>query len=380
MNGLRYFLFFEQKIMSEAKKNKRRTNKRVTLEDIARLGNVSRASVGQVLNRHATDFPLSAAMIERVEAAAEELGYRPNRLARSLSRAQTHLIALSHIHIDYQNLTPDQITYENQAIGQFAKSIFRHAEFEDYDLVIHERRESKDALLKASDFKTDLFDGMIYLTPSDVHTEFLDVASPDFPIILLGELAGAEKKIPCIDMNNRKMAKQAVQYLIDQDCRNILMLIPEKLQDINCIKDRCLGYQDALRENAIGVNEEFICTVRCLKEDINTFFEKLPFLDEIDAVFCAIDDLAVLCIDSVKALGYHIPEDVSLMGFSDAPFSQYTNPPLSTVRVPVEAQAHAAIDLLLKALKDKAAYEPGFHEIDAELVIRESTAGVKQAN
>ena len=359
--------------MSRTEKKRKRTSTRVTLEDIARHCGASKASVAQVLNRHATDFPISEAMIRRVEAAAKELGYRPNRLARALSGERTHLIALSHVHTEFLHLTPDQVTYEDQVIGQFTKSIFSHPKFKDYDLVIHERRESADRPLRPSDFKSDLFDGMIYLTPSEGHDELLDVASEDFPIVLLGQLTGAEEKIPCIDINNRKMGKQAVNHLIDLERRNILMLIPELLQNLSCIQDRLQGYRDALTENGIPVSDRFTCTVRSLKDNVNTFFEELRCLEEVDAIFCATDDLAALCIEPLKALGHRIPEDIALIGFSNFPLCQYTNPPLSSVHLPTEKQFYAAIDLLLKILKKEIPYEPGFHEIETELVIREST-------
>ncbi|RKX45978.1 MAG: hypothetical protein DRP64_03875 [Verrucomicrobia bacterium] len=359
--------------MSRTGQKRKRTSTRVTLEDIARHCGVSRASVAQVLNRHGTDFPLSEGMIQRVEAAIEELGYRPNRLARALGSDQTHLIALSHIHVDFQLLTPDQVTYVNQVTGQFTRNVFRHPGFKDYDLVIHERRESEGRPLKPSDFKPDLFDGMIYLTPSEGHSEFLDVASKDFPIILLGQTDGAEEKVPCIDINNRKMASRAVEHLIGLGRRSILMLIPEKLQHLNCIGDRLQGYRDALTENGIQISGELIRTVRSLEDNVNTFFGDLRCLGEVDAIFCANDDLAALCIKPLQAMEYRIPEDIALMGFSDAPFCQHTTPPLSSVHLPVGKQFYAATDLLLKILKKEVPYEPGFHEIESDLVIRAST-------
>jgi len=305
--------------MSRTVQKKERISTRVSLEDIARHCGASRASVAQVLNRHGTDFPLSERMIQRVEAAIEELGYRPNRLARALGSDQTHLIALSHIHVDFQLITPDQAAYENQITGVFTRNVFRHPGFKDYDLVIHERRESAGRVLKPSDFKPDLFDGMIYLTPSEGHSEFLDVASKDFPIVLLGQMDGAEEKVPCIDINNRKMGKQAVEHLIGLGRRNILMLIPEKLQHLTCMQDRLQGYRDALTENGFQISGELIRTVRCLRENVNTFFEDLRCLGEVDAIFCANDDLAALCIKPLQAMEYRIPEDIALMGFSDNP-------------------------------------------------------------
>ena len=354
-------------------KKRKRTSNRVTLEDIARYCDVSKATVSRVLNDRLHEFPVSEEMIKRVKDAAEQLGYRPNRLARAIRNQRTNLIGLSFIHIDYQNLTEDQIAYENQVMGQYSNCILSHPGFSDYDLVIHDRIESPDRSLQESDFKSDLLEGMIYLTPSKDHSEFLDIASKEFPIVLLGQMESAEKKVPCIDINNRKMAHKAVNHLIETGRKNILLLIPEKLQHINCIQDRIKGYHDALAEGDISGSDEFIRTVRSLKENVDAFFNELRCLDEVDAIFCPTDELAALCIPALKARGKQIPEDIAIMGFDDLPIAKHTTPPLSTVRRPAAKQSSAAIDLLLKILKKEIPYEPGFHEIETELVIREST-------
>jgi len=359
--------------MAETTKKRKRKSNRVTLEDIARYCDVSKATVSRVLNDHLNEFPVSEEMIARVKGAAEQLGYRPNRLARAIRNQRTNLIGLSFIHIDFKNLTPDQVAYENQVMGQLANSIISHPEFNDYDLVIHDRIEAAERPLREGDFKTDLLEGMIYLTPSENHREFLDVASKEFPIVLLGQIEGADEKLPCIDINNRKMAKLATEHLIHTGRRNILILIPEKLQHISCIQDRIKGYRDALDAHGIKPSDEFIRTVRSLKENVDAFFRDLRCMDDIDAIFCPTDDLAVLCIPALNAMGKNIPDDIALIGFDDLPFAQHTSPPLSSVRRPAEQQAHAAIDLLMKILKKEIPYEPGFHEIETDLVIREST-------
>ena len=355
-------------------RKKKRTSTRVTLEDIARYCDVSKATVSRVLNGHLNEFPVSEEMIERVKGAAKQLGYRPNRLARAIRNQRTGLIGLSFIHIDYEHLSTDQVAYENQVMGQFSNIILSHPGFKEYDLVIHDRIESADCPLNESDFKSDLLEGMIYLTPSETHREFLDIASNDFPIVLLGQVEGADKKVPCIDINNRKMAQTAVEHLIETGRKNILMLIPEKLQHISCIQDRIKGYNDALNTHSIALSDEFVRTVRSLKDNVNTFFEQLRCLDEIDAIFCPSDDLAALCIAPLQAAGKNIPEDIALCGFDDMPVARHTTPPLTTVRRPVDKQATAAIDLLLKILKKEIPYEPGFHEIGTEIIVRESTA------
>ncbi|MFA6173351.1 MAG: LacI family DNA-binding transcriptional regulator [Kiritimatiellales bacterium] len=359
--------------MAAPKKKRKRTSDRITLDDISRYCNVSKATVSRVLNNKLKEFPVSEEMILKVKNAAQHLGYRPNRLARAVRSQRTNLIGLSFIHIDYQSLPPDQIAYENQVMGEFTNIILSHPGFKEYDLVIHDRNEDPANPLRESDFKTDLLDGMIYLTPSENHTEFLDIASPEFPIVLLGYTPGAEQKVPCVDINNRKAAQLAVEHLIHGGRKKILMLIPEKLQHLCCIQERLLGYKDALAANQLTSPSEFIRTVRCLPEAVSGFLRELRCLDEIDAIFCPQDELAALCIRTIQALGKRVPEDIAIIGFDDTTIAQHTTPALSSVHRPVEKQAHEAIDLLLKIMKKEIPYAPGFHEIDTRIIVRDST-------
>lgn len=359
--------------MHTPKKKRRRTSDRVTLGDIARYCNVSKATVSRVLNDKLNDFPVSEEMVQKVKQAAQQLGFRPNRLAKAVRSQRTNLIGLSFIHIDYKGLPPDQVAYENQVMGEFSNVILSHPGFKDYDLVLHDRVEHPTNPLRASDFKTDLLDGLIYLTPSEIHTEFLDISSPEFPIILLGRTPESEKKIPCVDIDNRKAARLAVEHLIQIGRKNILMLIPEKLQHLCCINDRLLGYKDAMIQNGLTAPAELIRTVRSLPDSVLEFMRELRCLDEIDAIFCPSDELAVFCLRALQALDKKVPEDIALIGFSNATISEHTTPALSSVHWPIEKQAHKAIDLLLKILKKEIPYKPEFHEIETSVIVRGST-------
>ena len=360
--------------MEPVKKRRRRTSDRVTLGDIARHCNISKASVSRVLNDKLNEFPVSDAMIERVKNAAQQLGYRPNRLAKAVVSQRTNLIGLSFIHLKQSNLTTEHVAYENQIMGNFTKSILSYPGFKDYDLVIHDRVEEPTMPLCQSDFKPDLLDGLIYLTPTENHSEFLEFASSEFPIILLGYTPEAERKIPCVDINNRSAARMAVEHLIETGRKNILMLIPEKMQHICCMQERVSGYKEALSEHGLPVADNLIRTVRMLPESVNSFMNELRCLDEIDGIFCPTDELAILCMRSLKLLGKYIPQDISVIGFNDTPLAGQVFPSLSSVRWPIEDQVTYAIDLLLKILKKEIPYEPGFHRIETEVVIRESTA------
>ncbi|MFA5688627.1 MAG: LacI family DNA-binding transcriptional regulator [Kiritimatiellales bacterium] len=355
------------------KKSRKRNNDRITLGDIARYCNVSKATVSRVLNDKLHEFPVSDKMILKVKNAAQQLGYRPNRLAKAVRSQRTNLVGLSFIHINHHALSSDQIAYENQVMGQFTNIILSHPKFENYDLVIHDRREDSPVPLKSNDFKPDLLDGMIYLTPSENHTEFLNIAAPEFPIVLLGHTAEAEKKVPCIDINNHKAAQQAIDHLVGIKRKKIMMLIPEKLRHIQCIIDRINGYKTAIENHRLPVSPEFIRTVRCLPEAVRNFMQELRCIDEIDAVFCPSDELAALCIRALQEIGKRVPEDIAVIGFDNSSLAQHTIPPLTSVNRPVSRQAYEAIDLLLKILAKEIPYEPGFKEIETEIIIREST-------
>lgn len=165
----------------------------------------------------------------------------------------------------------------------------------------------------------------------------------------------------------------AVDHLISTGRKKILLLIPEKLQHLECIKERAAGYRDALQAHGLNTPVEFTRTVRCLPDAVNSFLKELRCLNEIDAVFCPMDELAALCIRTLQENGKRIPEDIAVIGFDNSSIAEHTVPPLSSVHRPIEQQAYAAIDLLLKILRKEIPYEPGFMQIETEVVIREST-------
>jgi len=165
--------------MKKREKPGKRTRRRVTIADVAFHCSVSKATVSRVLNGRPNEIPVSEAMIQRVHEAVKQLDYKPDWMARAISNQCTYLIGLSSTHIDAQDLTVDAEAMYDQALGQFSNVILAHPDFKDYDLVLHDRKETEGQPLQPSDFKSDRLDGMIYLTPSDDHTEFVIIAFPD---------------------------------------------------------------------------------------------------------------------------------------------------------------------------------------------------------
>lgn len=343
---------------------------RVTLADVAASCGVSRATASRVLGDKLNEFPVTQAMVDRVRAAAENLGYRPNRLARAVRSQRTNLIGLSLITRKYRHW---QFAADSNAMGRLTNAVLSHPKFPDYDLVIHARDEMLDRPFRESDFKTDLLDGMLYLMPSDDHMEFLEMASADFPIVLLGSAPPAEKRIPCVDIDNRAAARRAVEHLIAMGCRRIMALYPEDMGHLLCMKERLTGYRDALKQAKISGDSRLQSSVGSDPGSLAGVLERCGNFAGVDALFCLRDELAINALDWLQAHGFSVPGKVAVMGFDDSPMAAQLSPGISSVSQPIEKIALTATDLLIRILDGEVAYSPGFHRIDTDLIVRGST-------
>ncbi len=349
---------------------------RVTLADIAERCGVSRATVSRVLGDKLNEFPVTQTMVDRVRTAAADLGYRPNRLARAVRSQRTNLIGLSLITRKYPHW---QFATDSDVMGRLTNAVLSHPRFEEYDLVIHARDESVGRPFRAMDFKTDLLDGMLYLMPSDDHLEFLEMASADFPIVLLGSGPPAEQRMPCVDMDNRAASRQAVEHLISTGRHRIMVLYPEEMAHLFCMKERLLGYREALMQAGLGEGAWIESAVPSARGALDHLLPRCGGEAGVDALFCLRDELAIQAMKSLQAHGLSVPGDVAVMGFDDSPMSVHVTPGLSSISQPIEEIAATATDLLIRILDGEEQYRPGFHPVAADLIVRGSTVGERLA-
>ena len=350
------------------------TEVRTTLLEIANYCNLSRSTVSRVLNGNAGNFRISSETVETVLAAAKQLNYRPNRLARAIQSRRTHLIGISFPKYTVGDIAEEQrFANEHRIMGLTFSSITQHPLFSKYDLVIHTRNEHQDTPFNDEDLKQDLLDGIIYSNPSEKHIEFFKMLSKDIPLVIMGDVPALHKTVICVDINNRKMAAKATQHLLSTGRKNIMVLVPESVISAYCIQDRINGYRDALK--AVGIKEtpDLIRIIQCNQDAVSDFILTSPTINQIDAIFGLTDDVAMLCIDPLRGRGLKIPEDIAIMGFNGNDFFNEKARSLSTVQIPFQKMAMDATDKLLSVLENKTPYKPGFYEVSAELLIREST-------
>lgn len=347
---------------------------RTTLQDIADHCGLSRSTVARVLNGNAGKFRIAAATIEKVQLAAQQLNYRPNRLARAVNDRRTHLIGISVPRSPGGDITVERLCAHTHRInGLLFSAITQHPLFKNYDLVMHNRDEKADRPFEDDGMPRDLLDGVIYSTPTREHAELFKSINKEIPLVLMGDAAELHDSIICVDVDNCKMAKQATKHLLTIGRKKIMMLVPEETVDVLSIHDRMNGFRHAMEEAGLSVNPDLTRIIRPEKKTVSDFIRTSSAITQIDAILCLTDNLAMLCMDPLEQRGLRIPEDVALMGFNGIDLFTEKAARLSTVKIPFYQMAYQATEKLLEVLEGEKPYTPGFYEVSAELVIREST-------
>ena len=335
--------------------------KRVTSQDVADLAGVSRTTVSLVLN-DVEGIHISPETRQKVRNAAEQLGYIPNATAQALASRRARAIGLvmtrSPHHIASDTFLP-------QILGGLLDTVKQHklrlliesVEAEHQDRVYLELARAKH------------IDGMILLTPRIDDTGLKRLEEVDIPSVLMGKLA--DSSLYSVDVNNRLAAKQATQYLLELGHTQIAC-ISNARPSYSAAPDRVLGYKDALLAAGITPNDELI---QYADFDPQSGFTCMQTLlasgKKFTAAFVASDNVAMGAKSALREAGLRIPDDISIIGFDDIPWAKYSDPPLTTVRLPAQELASEACLMLLDLMQGS---EPkGPHLIlGTELVVRKS--------
>ncbi|MEU4545910.1 LacI family DNA-binding transcriptional regulator [Nonomuraea dietziae] len=330
---------------------------RPTLEAVAALAGVGRGTVSRVINGSPK---VSDRARTAVLQAIEELGYVPNRAARTLVTRRTDTVAL--VVSETQQRLFDEPFFAGtirgigsalaetglQLILAMAQTQEEHQRLEQYLTGQH-----VDGALLISLHGADPLPGRL---------EALGV-----PTVLGGRPVGLAP-YSYVDMDNRGGARQAVKYLVSKGRSRIATIAGP--QDMGVGVDRLAGYRDALL--ATGLQEIVIYGSDFSEESgmaaMRTLLAERP---ELDAVFTASDPMALGAIRVLKESGKDVPGDVAVIGFDDSPAGAHSSPALTTVHNPSEAMGRQMAHLLVSRINGERLEQPVVI-LDTHLVIRDS--------
>jgi len=336
--------------------------KRVTSKDVAEKVGVSRTTVSLVLN-NVQGIQISPETRQKVIDAAKELGYVPDATAQALVSRQTKAIGLvltrSQHHIATDAFLP-------KIISGLLTTAKKHNIRMLVDWVETEHQESAYFELA----RAKRIDGMILSTPRLNDDALKSLENVDTPTVMMGSIAGS--KLPFVDVDNTKAAERATSYLVGLGHRDIAC-ISNAPPEYTAAPERVMGFKNVLSQMDIPINEDLI---RYADFDPESGYECMQSLmqtgEKFTAVFVASDNVAIGAKSALREAGWRIPDDISLIGFDDIPWAKYSDPPLTTVKLPAESLAQSACTLLLDLIKNKGGEIQSQVILDTELIIRKS--------
>lgn len=331
-----------------------------TLEQVAAHAGVGRGTVSRVVNgsTHVSE-PTRAAVLK----AVQELGYVPNRAARSLVTRRTDTVAL---------LISES---EERIFGQpFFASIVRGISAgvsESSRQLLLAMAQSPEELSRFDHYlTTQHVDGVLLLSlhgddPLPRHLEERGV-----PMVLGGRPSGWTGG-HFVDVDNRGGAAVAVEHLMERGRRRIATVTGPP--DMTAGQGRYEGYVDALTAAGIEPDPSLV-SVGDFSEagGERAMTELLERRPDIDGVFAASDLMAIGALRVLRLSNRAVPDDVAVVGFDDSPLARLTDPPLTTVHQPAEQMGRDMARLLVAQIDGSAA--PEDHVLlDTDLVVRDST-------
>ena len=328
---------------------------RATIADVAKHAGVSIATVSRVVNQTTAVSDEAAA---RVQASIAELKYKPHTAARSLASRKTHTLGLVLPEISGEFFSP---------LLRGIEAVVREA---GYDLLISTQGQSngrREARRPLGEHNTD---GLLVFTNYLDETELTHLGRMGFPVVLLYRSAPAALAIPCVTFENKDGSRRLVDHLIEaHGFRRIAFLAgPEDNEDSYW---RETGYRESLAAHGLPFDPTLVAVGGFDYQEAQAPVEHwLSEGIEMDAIFAGDDESATGVIEVIRRAGKRVPEDVAVVGFDDVPLSRHLNPPLTTVRAPIEMTGREAARQLVNLIRTGRA-DP-LVLLPTELIVRNS--------
>ena len=328
-----------------------------TLDDLAALSGVSRATVSRVIN----GGPVSRATRDRVLAVLASTNYRPNAAARMLASGRSGVVGVV-MHVQPRDLFDDP--YFSQLLQGMSDALSEQAAGMMLWLGSRSKEETLDHILSMG-----LLDGVI-VTATYLQDPLVDgLLASRFPAVLVGHRR-EDQTASYVDVDNVQAADTVTTHLVKVGRRRIGHVTG--IRGTVSGEDRITGYVRALdraRLETAGLIVDGDFT------KASGTAAAIELLDRgVDAIFCGNDASAEGALDAIRGRGLRVPDDVAVAGFDDLEFAAHLDPPLTTIRQRVDEQGIEAAYALFELLRDPRA-GPRRVILPTELVIRQSTVG-----
>lgn len=333
-----------------------RTRRAVTLDDVARLVGVSARTVSRVVN---DEGGCTEETRTRILDAIDELGYRPNMMARGLSRRRSDTIGLINLEM-LDPFFPEVADGIERALSDIGRTMFLANTGGD-------RGRQQRALTSLLGHGVD---GAIVFPTKDGIDDLIEFAAKEFPIVVVN-LEVESDRISSVSAEIHHGAVMAVRHLLDGGRRRIAALIDETARHGATSSRRESGYRSALREAGREVDDDLVIAVANSLDGGRAGIERAMALAEPpDAVFAYNDLIAIGALQRAMQLGMSVPDDIAVVGFDDIMMCEALTPTLTSVRIDRDQLGRVAVETLQALV---AADSAPSRRLPVELVVRDST-------
>ncbi|GAB7192857.1 LacI family DNA-binding transcriptional regulator [Kineococcus sp. NUM-3379] len=337
------------------------TRKRPTIRDVAREAGVSYATVSRVLNGREWVSPEAA---RAVREAIARTGYTANAHARSLATGRSRSIA-------FLLTEPQHLLFEDPNFSVLLRGVAQALSDRQLTLVLmiagteSERRRVLEYLSGGH------VDGVLLVSSHSGDPMLGDLVRAGVPTVACGRVLGYEGVINFVAADDRVGARSAVEHLVATGRRRIATITGPL--DTSGGVDRLLGYREALSACGLPGDERLVAQGDWTCDGGSAAMRRLlADAGDLDAVFAASDLMASAAMSVLREAGRSVPGDVAVVGFDDSGLAATLDPPLTTVRQPLERISEEMVRLLTEGVEGRT---PLSITVPTTLVVRASTAG-----
>ena len=335
----------------------------VTIKDVAKLAGVSISTVSRVINN---SKPVSLEVRKKVLEAIDELGYKPNEVARSLVTRKSNLIGVIITDIG------------NSYIAEMVRGIEEVGRMYNYDILLSSSYGNPNTEKKfAQLLRSKQVEGIILVSEKNNDEVIEEIQDFRIPFVYLNKYY-SNLNIPTVSIDNLEACFEMTNFILELGHENILYITANEKDEFSLEKYKIDGYRKAIKD--IGIGKEFLysATGFGIEDGYDMGEEIIKFIKDnnITAVFCCQDELAIGFINYCYDNNIKVPEDISICGYGDTKITSIYRPKLTTVKEPYYDIGAVAIRRIIKKLKEEDIKEEHIY-LPIRIMERESCRRIK---
>ena len=307
--------------------------KRITIEDVARKAGVSKQTVSRVLNEKPDVAPKTRAYIKTL---IKSMGYIPDPIARSMKGKTQTLGCIAPNLSDYNfSCIIDAAQREAQQNGYFILAGSAPSEFDVPSLL--------------TEMMNRRVDGLMVINPRNDqrYRHFLPLIEAKLPMVYINNTP-VDEPVSAVGLDDLVGGYMAVHHLLSLGHKEIVTILGPEIEE--CTRERLIGYQKALNENGIAIDQRWIVNGDWSSQSGYSAIKKLlSYRVHFTAIFAQNDRMALGAMHALHEENINIPENISIIGY-DLPMTAYFNPSLTSIQQPLAKLGQIGAQYLIEAV------------------------------